>query len=126
MPDPVLLRRVLPELRRVTARMSATRRDRLTSRLPMLVPPNAEGGLGAIRVEVRGFRQGSRVAEVAGVVGRLGQLAACVAYSTARLLESDRSIAPGCHVLGASSLPNPRLLDEVITSGLVVEEFVGS
>jgi len=126
MADPILLRRALPHLCRVTARMSATRRDRLTSRLPMLVPPNPEGGLGAIRVEVRGFRLGSRVAEVAGVVGRLGQLAAGVACATAQLLQLDRAITAGCHVLGASGLPNERLLDEIIASGVVVEEFVGS
>lgn len=39
---------------RVTARVAANRWDRLTSRLPMLRPPHAEGGPGGVRVELRG------------------------------------------------------------------------
>ena len=39
---------------RVTARVAASRRDRLTARLPMLRPPHPEGLIGAVRVEVRG------------------------------------------------------------------------
>ena len=35
-------------------RVSGTRRDRLTARLPMLTPPHAAGDIGAVRVEVRG------------------------------------------------------------------------
>lgn len=126
MADPVLLRRAMPELSRVTARMSATRRDRFTSRLPMLTPPNAEGGLGALRVEVRGFRAGSRVVEVVGVVERLGQIAATMAWVAADALRSDSTIAAGCHVFGHPSLPNERLLADVLAAGIRVEEFVNS
>ena len=38
----------------ISARRSARRRDRFTARLPMLSPPHQEGGIGALRVEVRG------------------------------------------------------------------------
>ena len=39
---------------RVTARLAASRRDRLTAHLPMLRRPHPEGLVGAVRVEVRG------------------------------------------------------------------------
>lgn len=61
--DPALLVPAFPGVRKVTARLEATRRDRLTTWLPMLRPPHPEGLLGAVRVEVRGFAGG-----VAGTV----------------------------------------------------------
>ena len=48
-PLPILLHRAFPEAQRISSRRSATRRDRLTARLPMLRPPHAEGGVGALR-----------------------------------------------------------------------------
>ena len=54
LPSPILLQRRYPEAQRISARMSATRRDRLTGRLPMLRRPHRDGGPGGIRVEVRG------------------------------------------------------------------------
>lgn len=68
--DPLLLQPAFPTATRITARMAATRRDRLTSRLPMLRPPHAEAGAGAIRVEVRGRRDGVADAVVFGVMDR--------------------------------------------------------
>ena len=53
LPDPMLLHESFPSAARITSRMSATRRDRLTSRLPMMRQPHAEAGPGAIRVELR-------------------------------------------------------------------------
>ena len=47
-----------PTVERISARRSATRRDRLTARLPMLSPPHLEGGIGAVRVEARGSDDG--------------------------------------------------------------------
>ncbi|MEZ5412367.1 MAG: Gfo/Idh/MocA family oxidoreductase [Acidimicrobiales bacterium] len=52
--SPLLLQPQFPGAHRITARMAATRRDRFTSRLPMLRPPHTDGGPGAIRVELRG------------------------------------------------------------------------
>jgi len=54
LPSPLLLQRTFPNASRLAARVTATRRDRMTSRLPMLRPPHADGGPGAVRVEVRG------------------------------------------------------------------------
>ncbi|MFZ8893048.1 MAG: hypothetical protein ACO3BC_06465, partial [Ilumatobacteraceae bacterium] len=66
LPDPLLIKRAFSELVRVTARVSATRRDRVFARLPMLIPPRAEGGMGGLRVEVRGTKNGERVVDVVG------------------------------------------------------------
>ncbi|MGH9187485.1 MAG: NAD(P)-binding domain-containing protein, partial [Acidimicrobiales bacterium] len=57
LPDALLLVPAFAGVERVTARMAANRRDRITAHLPMLRRPHAEGGPGAVRVEVRG-RQG--------------------------------------------------------------------
>src|SRR5262245_52994202 len=52
--DPLLLHSAFPGVQRISARRSARRRDRFTARLPMLSPPHQEGGIGALRVELRG------------------------------------------------------------------------
>ena len=56
--DPLLLHRAFPTVRRIESRQAATRRDRLTARLPMLRPPHEEGLTGAVWVEVRGLVDG--------------------------------------------------------------------
>ena len=60
MSDAMLLVPAFPGVRRVTARMAASRRDRLTAWLPMLRRPHPEGALGAVRVEVRGTARSSQ------------------------------------------------------------------
>ncbi len=67
LPDPVLLHHAFPGVGRITARMAATRRDRLTGPLPMLAPSHLEGGPGAVRVEVRGRRNGVEHVVVLGL-----------------------------------------------------------
>jgi hypothetical protein len=70
LPDALLLARAFPGVERITARMGANRRDRITSRFPMLRPPHPEGGPGAARVEVRGRRGTARVVQVLGAMDR--------------------------------------------------------
>ena len=70
LPDALLLVPAFPGVQRVTARVSATRRDRLTARLPMLWPTHPEGGPGGIRVEVRGRIGTSRDITVFGAMDR--------------------------------------------------------
>lgn len=79
LPDAVVLVPAFPGVARVTARLAATRRDRLTSWLPMLRPPHRETGLGAIRVEVRGRRGTVTGARVLGAIDRPAVAAAAVA-----------------------------------------------
>lgn len=123
-PEPVVLQRVVPGLQRITARCSATRRDRLTARLPMLTPPHAEGGVGALRVEVRGRRDGLRHVEVIGLAEKIASVAAAVAAHTA-LGIIRRAPEPGVHVVGESSLQQPNLLDAVLATGVSLHQFVG-
>lgn len=82
LPDPVLLHHAFPAVERVTARMAATRRDRLTAPLPMLSPPHAEGGTGAVRVELRGQINSRHEVVVLGAVERPAVAAAAVAALT--------------------------------------------
>ncbi len=123
--DPLLVQRAFPELRRITARVSATRRDRLTARLPMMSPPHPEGGLGALRVEVRGTRNGARTVEVLGVVERAATIAGTVAAQTALVL-LDAQAAPGVLVCGETGFPSAEVMARVLASGTVLHEFVGT
>lgn len=81
LPDALLLVPEFAGVERVTARQGATRRDRLTAPLPMLRPPHAEGGIGAVRVEIRGRVGIERRVLVMGAVERpavaTGAVAAC-------------------------------------------------
>ena len=124
-PEPALLQRISPELRRITARVSATRRDRLTARLPMMSPPHKEGGVGGLRVEVRGMRQGARHVEVVGVAEKLALVAGAVAAQTALAL-LRAPVAPGVHNLGQDTLPNSDILDGVVAAGVTLHQFVGA
>ena len=124
--DPLLLKRAAPELRRVTARVSATRRDRFTARFPMLAPPHPEGGLGGLRIEVRGMRNGSRHAAIAGVAERVAQVAGVVAATTARTISSGSLTTAGAFVLGEPGLPNEEILKDVLAAGVRLHEFVGA
>lgn len=68
LPDSILLKPLFPSTSRITSRVSATRQDRFTSWLPMLTPPHRDGGLGAVRVEVRGGVENQRIIKVLGAV----------------------------------------------------------
>jgi len=78
-PDAVLLQRALPGVQRITGRVAANRRDRITARFPMLRPPHPEGGVGAVRVEVRGRRGNARDVHVLGAMDRPAVAAGAVA-----------------------------------------------
>ena len=123
--DPLVLPRAFPDVQRVTARMSATRRDRLTARLPMLTPPHPEGGLGGLRVELRGQRNGERIALVAGLAERTAVAAAQVAaVFTLALLRNE--IPVGAVLPGDAALDTDRLLERLAAAGVVMHEFVGT
>jgi hypothetical protein len=81
LPDALLLVPEFAGVERVTARQAATRRDRLTAPLPMLRPPHAEGGIGAVRVEVRGRVGIERKVLVMGAIERPAVAAGAVAAS---------------------------------------------
>ena len=79
LPDALLLAPAFPGAERITARLGANRRDRITSRFPMLRPPHPEGGPGAARVEVRGRRGSARIVQVLGAMDRPAVAAGAVA-----------------------------------------------
>lgn len=126
LPDPILIKRAFPELHRVTARVSATRRDRVFSRMPMLIPPQAEGGVGGLRVEVRGTKNGERIVDVVGVAERAGQVAGVVSGCVARSIDTGEISEHGAFVLGEKTLPNEVILSQVLLAGVHTHSFVGA
>jgi NAD binding domain of 6-phosphogluconate dehydrogenase len=124
--DPVILPRVVPHASRVSARLSATRRDRLTARLPMLTPPHADGDRGALRVEVRGgLAGGARETVVIGAAGDVGDLAAAVAAAVAMRVVDERP-EPGVVVLGSGAMSDELVLAEACRLGVRLQEFTGT
>ncbi len=123
LPDALLLVPEFQGVQRVTARMAATRRDRLTSPLPMLRPPHAEGGLGAVRVELRGRVGIERRVSVFGAVERPASAAAVVAVSTSlAVLRGD--FPAGAYGLAGSADPLP-LLNDIADRGVRPLRFEG-
>ena len=124
LPDPVLLHHAFPEVGRITARMAATRRDRLTAPLPMLSPSHLEGGPGAVRVEVRGRRDGVEDVVVLGASGRPAVAAAAVAATAVEWLLTGRNRVRG--MVGLAEMVEPlAFLDELAGRGLEAEVFEG-
>ncbi len=96
LPSPRLLQRVYPGAERISARVTATRRDRFTSPLPMLRPPHADGGPGAVRIEVRGLRDGAFETIIFGVMAHPSAAAGAVAAASAdQILHPDRGAPTG-------------------------------
>ena len=121
--DALLLVPAFPGVDRVTARMAATRRDRLTAPLPMMRRPHPEGGVGAVRVELRGRRGAGRHVAVLGAVARPAEGAAVVAASTALHLLAGGT-EPGA--AGLASIADPDgLLREVAARRLRPCRFEG-
>ncbi|MPY93000.1 MAG: hypothetical protein GEV08_08015 [Acidimicrobiia bacterium] len=121
--DAVLLQRAFPTCRRVTARVAATRRDRLTAGLPMLRRPHPEGGPGALRVEVWGRRGGQREVVVYGAVGPPGLVAGTVASMAAGLV-ARQQVPVGTSGLAEMADPLPWLA-ELDARGVRVASFEG-
>lgn len=123
--SPMLLHELFPNVHRISARVSANRRDRFTARLPMLSPPHREGGVGAVRVEVRGANSsGERLTLVAGVAELVGTCAAATAAAfTGAIVRGD--LDPGITVAGDERLNTIGLLREVERLGVRLQEFTG-
>jgi hypothetical protein len=124
-PSPLLLHHTFPEVGRISARMSATRRDRLTARLPMMRSPHPEGGVGAVRVEVRGASAGGeRVALVAGVAEIVGTSASATAAAFA-VAAASGTLPPGLVAASDERLDTVGLLRRVARYGVRLQEFTG-
>jgi saccharopine dehydrogenase-like NADP-dependent oxidoreductase len=123
-PEALLLVPAFPGVNRVTARMGANRRDRLTARLPMLRRPHPEGDLGAIRVEVRGTQGTARDDRVLGVIDRPAIAAGAVSALACRWLTMGRLLRPGAGGLAALVEPAP-FLSVLAERGVKVAIFEG-
>jgi hypothetical protein len=123
--DPLLLVAAFPGVRRVSSRLSATRRDRLTARLPMLRPPHPEGVLGAVRVEVRGTRDGARAAEVLGAIDRPAAAAGAVAAVAAVAVASNPA-RTGAFGLADPAVDAEALLADLARRGVKAARYVGT
>ena len=123
--SPVLLRGAFPEAVRISARVSANRRDRFTAWLPMLSPPHREGGVGAVRVEVRGQdAAGGRSTLIAGVAELVGTAAAAtaIAFVTAA---ATGALPVGVVRAGDVELDTVALLRTIADVGVRLQEFTG-
>jgi hypothetical protein len=126
LPDALLLRPAFSGIQRITARVSASRRDRVTARLPMLRRPHAEGAIGAVRVEVRGLRGAATDARVLGAIDRPAVAAgavAAVAAAWAAAGRFDRSGAGGLAALVSEPVP---FLHDLAERGVRAAVFAGT
>lgn len=124
LPDALLLHPSFPGADRITARVAATRQDRFTSWLPMLSPPHPEGGLGAVRVELRGRRAGRRVVDILGAVERPAIAAAAVAAISVDAITQDWGLEAGVSGL-AGAVDARRFLRVLKSRGVRAQEFAG-
>jgi hypothetical protein len=123
--SPLLIQRSFPSVERITARRSARRRDRFTARLPMLRAPHVEGGVGALRVEVRGADElGGRRCLIAGVAELVGTATAATAAAFTDCL-ADGRLPVGVCVAGDKDLPTTDLLRGIERFGVRLQEFTG-
>jgi hypothetical protein len=123
--SPVLLRDAFPDAVRISARVSANRRDRFTAWLPMLSPPHREGGVGAVRVEVRGQGfDGGRRTLIAGVAELVGTAAAATAIAFVAAIARG-SLPVGVVRPGDAALDTVGLLATIAEVGVRLQEFTG-
>ncbi|MEO8696026.1 MAG: Gfo/Idh/MocA family oxidoreductase [Acidimicrobiales bacterium] len=121
--DALLLVPSFSDATRITSRMSATRRDRMTARFPMLRPPHPEGRSGAVRVELRGRREGMQEVSVVGVSERTAVGAAAVAATAAAWTIAGR-LLPGA--AGLAAMVDPRaFLADLMDRGIRIFSFDG-
>jgi hypothetical protein len=125
LPDALLLVSAFPGVARVTARVGANRRDRLTSRLPMLRPPHPEGKVGAVRVEVRGRRGQARDVRVLGAMDLPAVAAGAVAAVATGFAVQGRLARAGAAGLAELAEPVP-FLQELARRGVRAAAFEGS
>ncbi|HUF32324.1 MAG TPA: Gfo/Idh/MocA family oxidoreductase [Acidimicrobiales bacterium] len=124
-PDALVLVPAFPGVARVTARVGANRRDRLTAHLPMLRRPHPEGGPGAVRVEVRGMRGSGSDVRVLGAMDRPALAAGAVAALAATVLAGGGAARTGAGGLAALVAPVP-FLAELSRRGVKAAVFEGA
>ena len=126
LPEPLLLAPAFPGARRITAKVAATRRDRVTARLPMLRPPHPDAGLGGLRVDVRGRRGSVHDGRVLGAVDGPASASGAVAAVAARFAVTGELARYGAGGL-AELVPEPLpFLRDLGHRGVRAAVFVGT
>ncbi|MGH9077098.1 MAG: saccharopine dehydrogenase NADP-binding domain-containing protein [Acidimicrobiales bacterium] len=123
--DPLLLVPAFPGARRVTSRLEATRRDRMTAWLPMMRPPHPEGTVGAVRAEVRGWSAGVPTEAILGASVRPALGAGTVAAHAALWAGAGRLCRPGAGGLAEMVTDPGQFLRELGAAGITTAVFEG-
>ena len=123
--EPQLLVRLFPAAPSITARRAADRQDRLTARLPMLSPPPPVGGLGAVRVGVRGLLKGVGTQRVLGAAHNPAAATAAVAAGAAVGLASGEARCNGAVGLAEAFVPL-QFLSTLVDRGVTPAIFEGA
>jgi hypothetical protein len=123
--DPMLLHPAFSSAERITSRISATRRDRLTSRLPMLRKPHAEAGEGAVRVEVRGIRQGIADSVILGIMNQPSVGCAAVLAEVTGIVLSGETLRTGAGSMAEMIAASPTLA-KLAAKGIRCSRFEGA
>lgn len=124
--DPLLLVPAFPGCRRITSRLEATRRDRVTSWLPMMRSPHPEGLVGALRVEMRGWVGERAETRILGASTAPAVVAASVTTTTVRWIAAGRLAGAGVGGLASLVAEPGAFLKEVSMAGVVVSAFQGA
>jgi saccharopine dehydrogenase-like NADP-dependent oxidoreductase len=125
LPEPLLLETSFHGVQRITAKLAGTRRDRLTARLPMLRPPHPEGSVGALRVELRGWRNGASDTVVLGAMDRPAVAGGAVAALAVFMAASGTLARDGVAGLAEQVEPLP-FLTELARRGVRAATFEGA
>ena len=125
LPDALLLVPAFSGVQRVTARMAATRRDRLTAKLPMLRPPHPEGVIGGARVEVRGRRGTTSEVLVLGAIDRPAVACGAVAAVAAAWAADGRLTRAGAAGLAEMLDDTAPFLHDLARRGIKAAIFEG-
>ncbi|HTO00227.1 MAG TPA: hypothetical protein VL068_06085 [Microthrixaceae bacterium] len=122
--DPLLLVPAIEGVERVTSRIAANRRDRALAPFPVIWPPPVEGGLGAIRVEIRGEKNSQRHSVVYGALDRPAVAGGATAAVAALWLAAGRA-KPGATGLAGLGATLP-ILTELSRRGVRAAAFDGA
>jgi hypothetical protein len=123
--EPLLLVPRFRSCRRITSRLEATRRDRLTSWLPMLRRPHPEGLIGSVRVEMRGWVAGRAETRILGAAVPPAVAAGAVSATAARWAVTGLLARPGSAGLAEMAASPGGFLRDLAGAGVTVAEFEG-
>ncbi|MBI3256207.1 MAG: NAD-binding protein [Actinobacteria bacterium] len=125
LPEARLLQPAFDDITRVTARLASTRRERWMSRSFLPLSLENRDRLGALRVEVRGLRDGRRETTVFGVIDRPVVAAGVVAAVTAVWAGEGRLHDGGAKGM-ASLVDTTSFLGELARRGVKAAVFTGT